>query len=128
MADSGNMLFTKEHEWLRREGSRCYVGISDYAQRELGDVVFVDLPAVGATVEKGKAFAVVESVKEASDIYAPASGKVVEVNQKLTSNPELLNSSPFSEGWIAVLEAASDADETLLSQSAYDDYVKTISK
>lgn len=121
--------YTKDHEWVQASGKTLRVGITEYAQHELGDVVFIDLPAVGATVSQGKAFSVVESVKAASDIYAPISGKVTLRNEKLTDNPELVNSSPFQDGWIAEIEA-SDTNELskLMSAEDYTKYVAGISK
>lgn len=94
------LKFTKDHEWLRMEGDVAVVGITDHAQNALGDVVFVDLPEVGREVEAGEAVAVVESVKTASDIYAPVSGEVVGVNTALEKTPELINQDPYGEGWI----------------------------
>ena len=93
-------FYTKTHEWALPEGDTVLVGITDYAQDALGDVVYVELPEVGRKVEKGEAVAVVESVKTASDIYAPVSGEVVEVNTALEKTPELINQDPYGEGWI----------------------------
>ena len=103
------MLFTKDHEWVLVEGTIARIGITEYAQNELGDVVFVDLPTVGDTVEEGEGFAVVESVKAVSDVYAPVGGTVVKVNEELESSPELINESPFDQGWIAEIEIAEDS-------------------
>ena len=99
-----DLKYTREHEWARREGNRIIVGITDYAQRELGDVVYVDLPPLGRTLSPGESFGVVESVKTVSDLYAPVGGKVVARNEELVQKPELVNSSPYGEGWMIVLE------------------------
>ncbi|NSW91832.1 MAG: glycine cleavage system protein GcvH [Firmicutes bacterium] len=97
------LKYSKEHEWVRVEGNRAYIGITDYAQNALGDVVFVELPETGADLETGDTLGVVESVKAASDIYTPVSGTVVEVNDELSESPEKINESPY-EAWIAVIE------------------------
>lgn len=99
-----DLRYNKDHEWARQEGNRVRVGISHYAQDELGDVVFVDLPQEGSNFEVGEAFAAVESVKAVSDIFAPVSGRVVEVNEALLDNPEKINEDPYGEGWIATFE------------------------
>ncbi len=99
-----DLLYTESHEWVRREGDKIRVGITDHAQAELTDVVYVELPKVGATYEERATIAVVESVKAASDIYAPAKGAVLEVNKALESNPALVNSDPYGDGWIYVLQ------------------------
>ena len=107
----GDLKFLKSHEWVRVEGDgKATVGISDHAQGLLGDLVYVELPNVGDTVEAGNACAVVESVKAASDVYAPVSGKVVEVNSALADKPETINEDAYGEGWLFVLES-SDADQ-----------------
>jgi glycine cleavage system H protein len=99
-----DLLYTESHEWVRREGDTIRVGITDHAQAELTDVVYVELPKAGASYEARGAIAVVESVKAASDIYAPVKGTVMEVNRALESNPALINSDPYGEGWIFVLK------------------------
>lgn len=118
------LRYTEEHEWLRIDGDTGTVGISDYAQQQLGDVVFVDLPAVGRKVAKGEAVAVVESVKAASDIYAPAAGEVVEVNASLADSPGDVNAEAMGKGWFFKLRLA-DKGETdgLMDQAAYDKFV-----
>lgn len=117
--------YTKEHEWVRVTGKRAIVGITDYAQKELGDVVFVDLPELGAEVVSGNDFAVVESVKAVSDVYAPVSGKVVEVNETLQDNPELINQDPYTDGWIAVLEIGEPSEiDALMSAEEYQELVE----
>ena len=105
-----DLIYTESHEWVRVEGDRARVGITDHAQAELTDVVYVELPKVGTKVDARGQIAVVESVKAASDIYAPVAGEVVEVNEALSSNPALVNTDPFGAGWIFVLKMSS-ADE-----------------
>jgi glycine cleavage system H protein len=105
-----DLLYTESHEWIRREGENIRVGITDHAQAELTDVVFVELPKVGRQAESKEAIAVVESVKAASDIYAPVKGTVVDANKALESNPALINTDPFGEGWIFLLKI-DDAEE-----------------
>jgi glycine cleavage system H protein len=118
------LYYTKEHEWARLEGERVVVGITDFAQKELGDVVFVELPKVGATVEVMGIFGVVESVKAVSDIYAPVSGTVVNANMILEDQPELVNSSPYGQGWIAVIALSNRAElDHLLSAAEYQAYI-----
>ena len=121
--------YTKEHEWAKDEAEGIRVGISDYAQIELGDVVFVELPEVGTDVTAGESFGTVESVKAVSDVYAPVDGKVIAVNETLADTPELINAGAFSEGWMAVLEPSDPAQlEELLSASAYAEMIEEISK
>jgi glycine cleavage system H protein len=105
-----DLLYTESHEWIKREGDNVRVGITDHAQAELTDVVYVELPKIGAEVEARGQIAVVESVKAASDIYAPVKGTVVEVNKALEGNPALINTDPFGEGWIFVLKMNSPDD------------------
>ena len=119
-----NLRYTKEHEWARQEGNRVVVGITDYAQKELGDIVFVELPEVGATIAAMDPFGVVESVKAVSDLYAPVSGTVVEANTVLEDQPELVNASPYGQGWMAVIEAAHVEElQQLLTAAEYQVYV-----
>ena len=121
----GDLKFLKSHEWARAEGNgRVTVGISDHAQGLLGDLVYVELPNVGDSVEAGNAVAVVESVKAASDVYSPLSGKVVEVNSALADKPETINEDAYGEGWLFVLES-SDADQ-LAELLSPDDYAELI--
>jgi glycine cleavage system H protein len=119
-----DLKFSKEHEWVLVEGSVATVGITDFAQDQLGDIVFVELPAVGDKVSKEDAFGVVESVKAVSDIYAPVSGKVLEVNDDLPENPEMLNEDPYGDGWIIKIEM-SDREELddLMTAAEYEQYV-----
>jgi glycine cleavage system H protein len=110
----GDLLYTDEHEWLRREEDGSYtVGITDHAQAALGDLVYVELPEVGAEVESGGEMAVVESVKAASDVYAPVTGEVVEVNEELADEPEKINADPYGEGWIARIRSSGDIVSTM---------------
>jgi glycine cleavage system H protein len=117
--------FTKEHEWIQVEGDTGTVGITDYAQEQLGDVVYVELPAVGKQVEKGKDMAVVESVKAASEVYAPVSGWVVAVNEKLSAEPATVNAEPMAGGWFVKIKLSNPAElEGLMDKAAYDAFVK----
>jgi glycine cleavage system H protein len=120
--------YTKDHEYVRVEGDTGIVGITDYAQSQLGDVVYVELPAVGKAVEKGGEAAVVESVKAASEVYAPVSGEVVEINGDLEAAPATINEDPAGKGWFIKIKLK-DAGEldALMSQEDYDAYVKSIS-
>jgi glycine cleavage system H protein len=116
-----DLRYTEEHEWARREGARVTVGITDYAQDALGDVVYVDLPASGTRVEKGQPFGEVESTKSVSDLYAPLTGVIVERNETLESSPELVNSDPYGQGWMVVIEPdAPDEIGSLLSAADYE--------
>lgn len=118
---------SKEHEWVRVEGAEAVIGITDYAQEALGDVVFVELPEVGATIALGDEIAVVESVKAASEIYAPISGEITEVNADLEADPSLVNSSPLEDGWFFKMKVG-DADELddLMDEAAYKDFLKEL--
>ncbi|MCL6625057.1 glycine cleavage system protein GcvH [Alicyclobacillus shizuokensis] len=119
-----DLKYSKEHEWVRTEGDRAYVGITHFAQDELGDIVFVELPDVGATVHANETFGTVESVKTVSDLYAPVSGRVVAVNDKLTDSPELVNSSPYGEGWMIVIEMENPGElDDLLDAAGYESFV-----
>lgn len=114
------LKYTKDHEWVRLEGNHAYVGITDFAQRELGDIVYVDIEKVGKSVAKEAVFGTVEAVKTVSDLYMPVSGEVVEMNPKIDSNPELVNSDPYGEGWMIKVLVENSADvEQLLSADAY---------
>ena len=127
MATPSNYKFTKEHEWVVSADSGLKVGISDYAQHELGDVVYVDLPAVGKELKAGESFMTVESVKAVSDIYAPINGTVVAVNEALTANPELVNQDPYNQGWMVVVKAANPSDvEGLLDAAGYDSFTSSL--
>lgn len=119
--------FSKDHEWVRLEGGIATVGITDHAQNALGDVVFVDLPEVGREVTAGESIAVVESVKAASDVYAPVGGRIVEVNAALGDNPGTINAAPTTDGWFFRIEAT-DVGEVaaLMDEAAYAAYVDTL--
>ncbi|HHR85662.1 MAG TPA: glycine cleavage system protein GcvH [Candidatus Acetothermia bacterium] len=113
--------YTKEHEWVDLDGTRAKVGITDHAQSELGDVVFVELPAVGTTVNQGDTLGTVESVKAVSDVFAPIGGKVVEVNSELESSPETINTDPHGAGWLVMIEVSDLSQvDSLLDSAAYE--------
>jgi glycine cleavage system H protein len=119
------LKFTKEHEWIKVEGDTGTVGITDYAQEQLGDVVYVELPAVGKQVERGKEMAVVESVKAASEVFAPVSGSVVAVNEKLGAEPATVNSEPMAGGWFVKIKLSNPSElDGLMDKAAYDSFVK----
>ena len=111
--------YTKTHEWLVVDGKTATVGITDFAQAQLGDVVFLELPKPGRKVAQGEAFGVIESVKAASDLYAPVTGTVAQVNDKLSSNPELVNSDPYGDGWIMKVELSGDLPKDLMNEADY---------
>ena len=120
MTDLSKLRFTPTHEWIRLEGNTATIGITDHAQKEISDVVFVELPKVGKTVQQKDSVMVVESVKAAFDIYAPLSGRVTAANDKLTAKPELLNRSPYEEGWLFKLECDRPDDwKALLNETQY---------
>ena len=119
-----DLRYTREHEWAKAEGGRVRVGITAYAQEELGDVVFVELPKTGATVTRMQAFGVVESVKAVSDLFAPLDGTVAEVNDTLRQAPELVNQDPYGKGWMIVIAPSQPAQlETLLTPKAYEELI-----
>jgi glycine cleavage system H protein len=111
--------YTKTHEWITVDGKTVTVGITDFAQAQLGDVVFLELPAVGRKLATRESFGVIESVKAASDLYSPVAGRITEVNEKLSAKPELVNSDPYGDGWILKLELAGDLPSDLLDEAAY---------
>ena len=115
-----NLLYTDQHEWVLVEDDIVTVGITDYAQSELGDIVFLELPQMGTTVTKGDSFGTIEAVKAVSDLFAPLSGEVVEVNEALSETPELINQSPFDKGWIIKVRISDESEqEALLTPEAY---------
>ncbi|MFA6216895.1 MAG: glycine cleavage system protein GcvH [Candidatus Omnitrophota bacterium] len=122
------LMYTKEHEWAKIDGAQATVGITDYAQHSLGDITFVELPKVGQSVTQTKFLATVESVKAASDVYAPLSGNVIKVNESLKSSPETINQSPYENGWLALI-GIKDLKErgSLMSAAAYKTYVEGLS-
>jgi len=123
MTIPADLKYTKEHEWARIEGNVATFGISDHAQEALGDIVFVELPEIGRTVDAGEAYAVVESVKAVSDVYAPVAGEVIEVNGALESEPEKVNADPYGAGWIAKVKMSGDAVE-LLTGDEYNTFLE----
>jgi glycine cleavage system H protein len=120
-----SLRFTKDHEWIRLEGDLAVIGITDYAQSQLGDVVYVELPEIGHRIEKGKEAAVVESVKAASEVYAPVSGEVAEVNEAITADPSKVNADAMGEGWFIKLRLTDHKElEGLLDEEAYRRFVE----
>ncbi|MBS5824876.1 MAG: glycine cleavage system protein GcvH [Clostridium argentinense] len=119
MSVLNNLLYTKDHEWIKVEGNKAYIGITDYAQRLLGDIVFIELPEEGTEFSKGDAFGVVESVKAASDIYVPVSGNVIEFNEEIIDSPEMVNEKPY-DSWMIRVELQDEAElKELLSPEEY---------
>ena len=123
MADLSGMRFAETHEWVKQEGDTATVGISQYAQSQLGDVIYLELPAVGQRLDAGARLGVIESVKAASDLYSPVGGEVSDVNQDLKDHPEYVNQDPYGKGWIIKLRAVKD-NPKLLDQKAYDAFVE----
>lgn len=122
-----SLYFTKEHEWIRVEGDTATVGITDHAQHQLGDIVFAEAPEAGKTLDKGGEAAVVESVKAASDVYAPASGEVLEANPAIADDPSVINSDPEGDGWFFKLRLADPAElDGLMNEAAYRAWVETL--
>ncbi|MDQ5852825.1 MAG: glycine cleavage system protein GcvH [Chloroflexota bacterium] len=119
-----NLLYSSSHEWVTTDGEEVTVGITDYAQHALGDVVFVELPEVGRTLEQGDIFGVVESVKAASDLYVPVSGEVIEINETLVDAPDTVNNDPYGAGWMIKLRARDFENErgTLMDAAAYEQF------
>jgi glycine cleavage system H protein len=118
--------FSKTHEWAKIEGNIAIVGISDHAQHELGDVVFVELPKIGAKVKQASLLTTVESTKAAAEVYAPLSGEVIEVNKSLSSGPQLVNESPYEKGWIVKIKIADPKESgNLMDEPAYKEFLKT---
>jgi glycine cleavage system H protein len=123
MADLSAMRFAETHEWVKKDGDAATVGISEYAQSQLGDVIYLELPAVGQQLEAGARLGVIESVKAASDLYSPVSGEVSDVNADLKDHPEYVNEDPYGKGWIIKLRGVKD-NPKLLDQKAYDAFVQ----
>lgn len=121
-----NLKYTKDHEWIRVEGDTGWVGITDYAQGELGDVVYVELPSAGAKLEQGKSFGTIEAVKAVSDLYAPVSGEVLEANKDVQSSPEAVNKDPYGNGWMIKMRVANPAE--LAGLLDVDSYKKLVAK
>ncbi len=124
-----NLFYTKDHEWAKIDGDNVTMGITDFAQASLGDITFIDLPKPGLTVKQSEFCATVESVKAASDVYAPFSGEVIKNNPELAIHPELVNKSPYESGWFAVIKMANAAEKNKLMTSAqYQKYLKGLAK
>ena len=119
-----NLHYTKDHEWIHLEGDEAIIGITDFAQHELGDIVYVEIETVGQELNAGDVFGTVEAVKTVSDLYLPVNGSVTEINPKLNSNPELVNNDPYGEGWMAKIKVSNVADvESLLNAEGYQKLV-----
>ena len=118
-----NLRYTENHEWILIEGNTAIVGITDYAQSELGDIVFVDIDSLDQDLGVGDIFGSVEAVKTVSDLYMPVAGKVLEVNEQLESNPDLVNQAPYKEGWIVKIELCDTSDQKLLSPDEYKKHI-----
>ena len=117
----GNLRYTKDHEWINLNGQTAYIGITDYAQSELGDIVFLEIETEGEHLEKGEVFGTIEAVKTVSDLFMPVSGKVVEINSKLEDQPELVNKDPYGEGWLIKVETTEpDQVNELLDAKGYE--------
>ena len=125
-----DLKYTKDHEWIRLEGDRARVGITDYAQESLHEVVYADLPKVGRTLSRGESFGTVESVKAVSEIYSPVSGEVMETNQKLVDSPELINQQPYGEGWLIMMKLSKLKEETdsLMPAKEYGELLDRLSQ
>lgn len=119
-----NLLYTEEHEWIQVENESALIGITDYAQHELGDVVFVELPEVGTKVDQGATFGTIEAVKTVSDLYAPLSGEIVEVNSDLVDQPEMVNQSPYADGWMIKIKMTDPGEvDQLFNAESYQEHV-----
>jgi glycine cleavage system H protein len=126
----GELKYTKDHEWVRVEGDNCRIGITDYAQNSLHEVVYADLPKVGRVLDKGESFGTVESVKAVSEVYSPVSGEVLETNQKLIDAPELVNQQPYGEGWLILMKPSKLGEElsSLMPAKEYGELLERLSK
>ncbi|NLG11967.1 MAG: glycine cleavage system protein GcvH [Elusimicrobia bacterium] len=122
-----SFFYTKEHEWVKVDENKGIVGITDYASQTLGDITFVEVASVGKDVSQFGYLGTIESVKAASDIFSPVSGKVIEVNEKATVSPEIINTSPYTDGWLAIIEmSASDEVKNLMTAEQYKEYIKNL--
>ncbi len=122
MEIKSGLMYSNDHEWVRVEGDKAYIGITDYAQHALGEIVYVELPGIGDEINAGDVFGVIESVKAASDSYLPISGKVLEVNEELSDSPQLINESPY-ESWIVAVEMTDKAElDNLMNEQAYKEF------
>ncbi|MEH7118583.1 glycine cleavage system protein GcvH [Neobacillus vireti] len=125
MSTPKGLRYSEEHEWVKVEGEKVRIGITDFAQHELGDIVFVELPEVGAEVTADEPFGSVESVKTVSELYAPVSGKVVEINEELSDSPEFVNESPYEKAWMIVIEPANVSEvDKLMTPEQYEEMIK----
>ena len=119
-----NLRYTKDHEWIRMEGNVAVIGITDFAQHELGDIVYVEVETIGQALKAGEVFGTVEAVKTVSDLYIPVNGSITELNPKLNANPELVNTDPYGEGWMVKMQVENTADiEALMDAAAYESLV-----
>lgn len=122
-----NLTYTRDHEWIKVEDDIAYIGISDYAQSQLGDIVFVEVETVGETLEKGESLGTIEAVKTVEDVYMPLSAEILEFNEKLKENPELINKDPYGEGWIAKVKLTNLAEiNDLMDANAYKAYLESL--
>ena len=121
-----NLLYTEDHEWLRVENNKVYIGITDFAQSELGDIIFVELPSINDNVDSGGTIGTIEAVKTVADVYTPVKGKIIEINENIVDQPELINSSPYNDGWIACIEFDVSIDE--VKTLSFEEYLKFIGK
>lgn len=122
-----NLLYTKEHEWALIEGNKAKVGITDYAQSHLGDITYVELPSMNKEIKQFETLTSIESVKAASDIYAPMSGKVIQINTELEKSPEIVNKTPYGNGWIAIIEIKTESEKNnLMNSKTYREYLESI--
>ena len=121
------LKFTKEHEWVKIKEEAAIIGISEFAQEQLGDIVSIELPKAGSVFRQGQTMAIIDSVKASSDIYAPISGEIIEVNEELTERPEMINQSPYDSGWIAKIKPSNSEEfESLMTKEKYDRYIGEI--
>jgi len=120
-----NLKYTKDHEWLKIDGEFAFIGITDYAQHELGDIVFIEVETVGESLAKGEAFGTIEAVKTVSDMFMPVSGEVLEYNEELSATPEIVNKDPYDQGWIVRIKVADPAEaDALLTAAQYKDLIQ----
>lgn len=125
MTIKDDLYYSEDHEWVRAEEDYLVIGVSDFAQDELGDIVFVELPEVDDELEKGDSFGVLESVKAVSDTFIPVSGRIIEVNEDLLDNPELINDDPYGEGWLIKIDPADDSElDELFSAEEYEEFIE----
>ena len=122
-----DLLYSSEHQWVRRKGDRVVLGITDYAQQALGDIVYLEVPEEGTQVVADEAFAEVESVKAVSDIYSPVTGEIVKVNQKVIESPEIIHEDPYGKGWIVVIEMSDSAElDNLMTAEEYEEFIREL--